>query len=214
MVRRDAAPAATLTGLDAPTRALVTLAAHIATGNEVAIERAAEACRAAAVPALWVDELLLQGLLMLGWPRTLNAARIWRRLAGPASAAEDGSDYGRAAEWRERGEAVCGIVYGPKYERLREYIHELHPALDAWMVTEGYGRTLARPGLDLARRELCVVAQVAVQGARPQLHSHLRGALNAGAAPAVVAETVALVLPLLGPVEADIAEDTWKRVLP
>ena len=214
MVRQSGPPVATLTALDAGTRALVALAAHIATGAEAAIEAAGSACLAAGVPPLWVDELLLQGLLMLGWPRTLNAARIWRRLAGPPVPAEDGGDYARAADWRTRGEAVCGVVYGSKYERLREYIHELHPALDAWMVTEGYGRTLARPGLDLARRELCVVAQVAVQGARPQLNSHLRGALHAGAAPAVVAETIALVAPLLGAAESEIALDTWKRVQP
>lgn len=204
----------TLDTLDAATCALVRLAATVAAGDEVAIEAAGRECLAKQVPPLWVDELLLQGLLMLGWPKTLNAARVWRRLAGPPVGGEDGSRYADAATWRERGEAVCEVVYGRKYPALRAYIHELHPTLDAWMVTEGYGRTLARPGLDLARRELCVVAQVAVQGARPQLHSHLRGALNAGATPAVVADTMALLMPLLGRNEADIAAATWARVLP
>jgi 4-carboxymuconolactone decarboxylase len=60
------------------------------------------------------------------------------------------------------------------------------------MVTEGYGRTLSRPGLDLRRRELCTVAQTAVLDAPHQLHSHLRGALNAGASPAELEETLAL----------------------
>jgi 4-carboxymuconolactone decarboxylase len=200
--------------LDGPTRALVRLAAAIAGGQEPAIEEAGQECVTGAVPPLWVDELLLQGLLMVGWPRTLNAARVWRRIAGPPSPGEDGSDYARAARWRERGEAVCEVVYGRKYPALREYIHGLNPNLDAWMVTEGYGRTLARPGLDLARRELCVIAQVAVQGARPQLHSHLRGALNAGATRRVVADTIALLLPMLGPGEAEIAADTWARISP
>lgn len=57
----------------------------------------------------------------------------------------------------------------------------LHPALDRWMVSDGYGRTLSRPGLDLIRREFCVIAQVTVLEAERQLHSHLRGARNAGA---------------------------------
>jgi 4-carboxymuconolactone decarboxylase len=62
----------------------------------------------------------------------------------------------------------------------------LHPALDAWMITEGYGKVLSRPQLDLKRRELCVVAACAAAGQDRQLHSHLHGALNAGATPEAV----------------------------
>ncbi len=71
-------------------------------------------------------------------------------------------------------------MYGGNYERLRANVRALHPALDAWMVTEGYGRTLSREGLDLVTRELCTVAQTAMLNAPHQLHSHLRGTLNAG----------------------------------
>ncbi|TFG49315.1 MAG: carboxymuconolactone decarboxylase family protein [Gemmatimonadales bacterium] len=60
------------------------------------------------------------------------------------------------------------------------------------MVTEGYGRTLSRPGLDLRRRELCTVAQTAVLDTPHQLHSHLRGALHAGATEQEIEETLAL----------------------
>ena len=83
-------------------------------------------------------------------------------------------------EWTRRGEETCARIYGDNYRKLRENIKELHPAMDLWMVTEGYGRTMARPGLDLLRRELCTVAQMAVLEAPRQLHSHLRGALHAG----------------------------------
>ena len=37
-------------------------------------------------------------------------------------------------------------------------IKALHPALDTWMIVDGYGKVLGRPQLDLARRELCVIA--------------------------------------------------------
>jgi 4-carboxymuconolactone decarboxylase len=46
---------------------------------------------------------------------------------------------------------------------------------------DGYGRTLSRPQLDLVRREFCSVAMLVPQDAPRQLHSHLKGALNAGA---------------------------------
>lgn len=201
-----------LGALDDATRALVALAAAIAAGNDAAVEQHGRTCMAEGAPETWVDELLLQSTLMVGWPRTLSAAAIWRRIAGPARSLEDGADYSHAPEWRARGEALCRKVYGSNFERLRANIQVLHPALDAWMVTEGYGRTLSRPGLDLARRELAIVAQVAVQSAERQLHSHLRGALNAGVTPEVLEETLEIVRPLLGPRERALLASLWDRM--
>ena len=86
--------------------------------------------------------------------------------------------------WERAGEAVCRRVYSGNYEKLRKNVRDLHPALDRWMILEGYGKVLSRPAVDLATRELCIVASLAVTGWEPQLHSHLRGALNAGAEPA------------------------------
>lgn len=203
----------TLDRLDAPTRELVILAAAIATGNESLIEVRCRACVAASVPPAWIDELMLQSLLMVGWPRMFVAAAIWRRVGAPVpSAGEDGTDYAQAEEWRARGESHCRIVYGGNYQRLCANVRELHPALEAWMITEGYGRTLGRTGLDFARRELCVVAQIAVQGAERQLHSHLKGARNAGASSQVVTEALDAVRPLLGAAEAELAESLWNRI--
>jgi len=206
-------PGERLERLDPPTRALIVLAAAIATGQEPLVEEQCRACLAAAVPAPWVDELLLQSLLMVGWPRMFVAAAIWRRIGPPGPApGEDGTDYSRAAEWRARGEGHCRTVYGANYERLRANVRALHPALEAWMITEGYGRTLGRSGLDFARRELCVMAQTAVQGAERQLHSHLKGARNAGASSRAVTEALDAVRPLLGASEAELAHSLWNRI--
>lgn len=205
----------TLTELDAPTRALVELAAAIATGEAGAIEQRSRECVAAEVPALWVDELLLQSVLMVGWPRGLAAAAIWRTIGpGVAVSGEDGTAYGSVVEWQARGEATCRMVYGANYGQLRDNVAALHPALSAWMVTEGYGRTIGRPGLDLARRELCVVAQVAVQGAERQLHSHLKGAVNAGASAAVIDGVLDAVRPMLAAREEALLRSLWSRIRP
>ncbi len=209
------AGAATFAGMDPATAALVDFAAAAAGGDAQALAVAAAAAVRAEVPAAWVEELLLQSVLMVGWPRALLAAGAWRRLVPRAEAAGDpDADYARHPEWSRRGEAVCRTVYGPNYARLRENVRALHPALEAWMVTEGYGRTLGRPGLDLARRELCVVAQVAVQGAERQLHSHLRGALNAGASPAAIDAALALALARAGAGERTLATALWGRIRP
>jgi 4-carboxymuconolactone decarboxylase len=203
----------TLDHLDEPSRALIVLAGAIATGREALVEEACLTCLAASVPPLWIDELLLQSLLMVGWPRMFVAAAIWRRIAPPeASPGEDGTDYSRSTEWRARGESHCRTVYGVNYERLRENVRALHPALEAWMITEGYGRTLGRPGLDFARRELCVMVQIAVQGAERQLHSHLKGARHAGASSRAVTEALGAVTPMLGPAEAELAHSLWNRI--
>jgi 4-carboxymuconolactone decarboxylase len=203
----------TLMQLDERTIALVLLSAAIATGREDLVTEHARACLDAGVPPLWVDELMLQSLLMVGWPRAVTAAAVWRQVGPPeAAAGEDGTDYGRIREWRERGESLCRTVYGDSYERLRENIRTLHPAIEAWMLTEGYGRTLGRPGFDFARRELCVMVQVAVQGAERQLHSHLKGARNAGASPQAITQALEAIRPLLGAAEAELAWSLWNRI--
>jgi 4-carboxymuconolactone decarboxylase len=129
-----------------------------------------------------VDEIILQSYLFAGFPRALNAARTWRSISGTSAPMADAeSETADPRIWRERGLRTCEIVYGESYERLRRNIRALHPALDDWMIVDGYGKVLSRPGLDLRTRELCVVAACAVAGQQRQLHSHLRGALNAGA---------------------------------
>ena len=136
----------------------------------------------AEVDPVAVEEIILQSYLFAGFPRALNAARAWRAASGrPAPAEDPDASVDDLAFWRARGEETCAIVYGDHYEKLRRNIRALHPALDAWMIVDGYGKVLSRPGVDLRTRELCVVAACAVSGQQRQLHSHLHGALNAGA---------------------------------
>lgn len=174
---------------DPATLALLDAAAAIAGGSREEVGTACDRLLAAGTPPPWVEELLLQSLLMVGWPRVLEAAAEWRQRSGVAAPdADPDADYTRVADWLARGERTCRTIYGGNYARLRRNVRALHPALEQWMVVEGYGRTLGRPGLALWRRELCTVAQCAVQGVMTQLHSHLRGAFHAGAGrPALMA---------------------------
>jgi 4-carboxymuconolactone decarboxylase len=92
---------------------------------------------------------------------------------------------------------------------LRRNIKRLHPALDEWMIVDGYGKVLSRPGVDLRTRELCVVAACAVAGQQRQLHSHLHGALNAGAA----LEEVAAVLDSIEDLISDENMTRYRQLL-
>jgi 4-carboxymuconolactone decarboxylase len=200
-------------GLDDATCALVRLSAAIAAGSEATVRRwISEAARLA--PAREVEEVVLQSYLFCGFPRALNAAREWRRVAGvPAPASDEAEDISLVPEWRARGEQTCAAVYGDMYEKLRLNVRDLHPALDAWMVVDGYGKVLSRPGLDLERRELCVVAACAAMGQDRQLHSHLRGALNVGVLPDVITAVIEAVAELIGAERARSARLLLARVL-
>jgi 4-carboxymuconolactone decarboxylase len=205
-------PSLNPTGLDGPTAALVALAAAAAGGDEGPLADGSRAALAADVPPVWVDELILQSVLMVGYPRALVAAGVWRRVTGIQAPRTDLSFAETGAEWQARGEDTCRLIYAANYDRLRVNVRALHPALDAWMVREGYGRVLSRPGLDLARRELCTIAQIAVLRSPRQLHSHLRGALQAGATAAMAGAALEIGLAHADAAAAAEARSVWAEV--
>ena len=185
--------------------ALVRLSAALASRNdgelESAMQVAAERCGTDAV-----EEVILQSYLFLGYPIALNAMARWRAISGarpPEDAAADRDT------WLERGEAACGSVYGGQYERLRANVRSLHPDMERWMVEEGYGKVLGRPGLSLQDRELCIVAQLVVLDAPRQLYSHLRGALNVGATDSAVEAALHEGLDYAQPAARRRASQTW-----
>ena len=199
---------ATTGALDPATAGLVSLAVSIAVADEPGLRQAMVGAVEAAVPPQWVEELLLQSYMFCGFPRCLNATREWRRASGLAAPAEDeGTDYDNVLAWRERGEQTCRTVYGRFYERLRSNVRGLHPSLEEWMVVEGYGKLLGRPALDLRRRELCIVAICAADMQERQLHSHLHGAINAGATYRELHDVLHMVSPLLA---TDVSERFYR----
>lgn len=203
--------AVTLDALDAETAALVRLAAVLAGGSEADVRAELSEVNGVVNP-IWVEEVILQTYLFAGFPRALNAARDWRRISGrrAPTPAED-AEY-EVVDFTARGRATCATVYGEFYDRLRVNIRGLHPALDRWMITEGYGKVLGRPSLDLARRELCVVAACAIARQDRQLHSHLHGAMNAGATARVVTSALQVVSPLIGDDDMRRYLGLWARV--
>lgn len=202
-------------------RALVELSAALAAGGGEEVESAL-AFAAERAPSREVEETLLQAHLFLGFPAALAGLRAWWELgpgdgAGTGTAAE--GEEGRRAPgprppegWAGRGEEVCARVYGSAYPRLRENVRRLHPAIDAWMVSHGYGRVLGREGLDLATRELCIVATLAAGGWVAPLRSHLRGALRAGASPAAVEAAVEAGLSRADAEAAERSRRAWREL--
>jgi 4-carboxymuconolactone decarboxylase len=169
-----------LAPLSAGLRHLVRIAGAIAGSPEGQV-RAIMSEAVDEVDPVAVEEIILQSYLFAGFPRALNAARAWRAVSERrAPSDDDDATVDNIELWRERGEETCRIVYGEMYDKLRGNIRQLHPALDEWMIIDGYGKVLSRPNVDFRTRELCVVAACATSGQQRQLHSHLHGALNAG----------------------------------
>lgn len=207
---------------DAATMALVRLSARISAGSDVDVRDGLEEALASGTPARWVEEVILQSYLFAGFPRALNAMREWRR-GEQGAAAHEGREFGVAGAGRgdgvgegavrALGEATCARVYGKFYSKLRHNIAELHPELDEWMIIEGYGKVLSRPGLDLARRELCIVAACVAAGQDRQLHSHLHGARNVGVPDEGIAGTLAALDGVVDKEHLKRARLLWLRVV-
>jgi len=180
-------------GLDQQTLALVRIAAATATGDEARLRARMIAARAVEVPPLWVEELLLQSFLNVGYPLALVAFGVWRAVAGPPRDTGESIAHPEWGRWTERGVEACSEVYGRTYHKLLLNLRALHPAIEPLVVVDAYGKILGRPGLDSKRRELCTLAAIAMQNAPRQLHAHLRGALNTGSSRADVDAVLAVV---------------------
>jgi 4-carboxymuconolactone decarboxylase len=163
------------------------------------------AARAARVPALWVEELLLQSFLNVGYPLALVAFGVWRSVAGPNNEPTEPIAHPEWERWTIRGVEACSEVYGRTYHKLMLNLRALHPAIESLVVVDAYGKILGRAGLDSKRRELCTLAAIAMQNAPRQLHAHLRGALNTGSTREDVDEVLALI-------EADLPADKALRI--
>src|SRR5687767_4917435 len=102
--------------LDPQTRDLVRFAAAIAQGYEPELRDRVGPLRSSQVPVAWVEELLLQSVLMVGYPRALIAFTVWRKFSGvPAPDTDADADYAAVPEWLRRGEEACAVIYGENY---------------------------------------------------------------------------------------------------
>ena len=202
--------------LERSTEALVRVAAAVAKGDAPELETRLRAAQNAGVPGLWVEELLLQSMLVVGYPLALVAFGVWRAVAGPAPAEGHGAEplaHEDWEAWATRGAAVCREVYGRAYHKLLVNLRSLHPALEDLVLVDAYGKVIGRPGLDLKRRELTTVAAIAVLGgAEQQLHSHLRGALNTGASAEEIEAVLEVVERDLDAARRRVAWEQWGDV--
>src|SRR5260370_31163153 len=142
-------------GVDRRTIALIRVALAIAIGDEAKARERMIAARAAGVPDQWIDEILLQSFLNVGYPLALMAFGVWRAVAGPVKDAGEPVAHGLWEDWTRRGAATCAAGDGRTCHKVMQNLQGLHPALEALVLVDAYGTGIGRPGVGRGRRALC-----------------------------------------------------------
>jgi len=118
--------------------------------------------------------------------------------APPAFAPERASPSGVRAEVvsysddrRTRGLRALAEHAGRSGTAAIAGLREVAPDFADWVVDFAYGDVLSRPGLDPRARQLATIAALTAIGhARPQLETHIDGALEVGCPPTEIIEVI------------------------
>ncbi len=169
------------------------LSAAIAGRDDAAMRLIMRAALDDGLKARMIDEIILQSHLFLGYPAMIEASRLFagiharrhkkNQLPGSYSMKD-------CREWNGEGMKKIKGIYGPAFNRLVKYINSFSPQILTWMINDGYGRVLSRRGASFHLRELSVIATLTVTSYTNQLGAHIRGALNVGAEPVMIALTM------------------------
>jgi 4-carboxymuconolactone decarboxylase len=156
---------------------LARISAAAAQGRERELRRGIRSALKAGATRARLDETLLQLVPFAGYARAINAFAALREIV-PSAASRPARKRGGV---RRRGQALCRRIYGPVYDRMIARMAGFHPDLAEWILEDGYGKVLSRPGLTIRERELIVVALLSALRLPLQLESHVRGAKRVGA---------------------------------
>ena len=194
---------------------LILAAAAATQGRPATVRAVLSTILEGGAPLEKVREAILQSYLFAGYPRVINALATLREVSGVDGGAPP-VDFrlaaDNAASWEADGQALIRRIYGSRYEKLLDTMVVLSDDLPRWMVLEGYGKVLSRPLLDSHTRELVAVGSLVPLRVPEQLRAHSRGALNVGAKPEEVRQTLRIAS-LLCPRELAGAESVLDRVL-
>ena len=188
---------------DAKSRSLALCSAAVAIADDAIVKQSFQKAMELGVEVDSIYEILLQSYLFLGFPRMLSAAECFRELFPDYDVnVEPESNTNHFEIWRNRGMKLCREVYGENFDKLSQRIRLFSEEIFDWMILEGYGKVLSRPGLSIKDRELGVVACLMVDNRPKQLYSHIRGALNVGVSEKLLAASIGDISLLTGAEDA------------
>ena len=159
--------------------AAVAVAALTAARRFESLRREGERLAAAGIEPGLLREAAYAAALFCGFPSGVASLQALAELE-PTQAKPHEDIPETRKELRRRGVHLFRRVHGKNAKRQLEMLDMLHPDYADTVLSEAYGRVLARPFLTLGARELIGVAALAVLGLGPQLRAHLLGARNVG----------------------------------
>lgn len=139
-------------------------------------------------------ECLLQTYLFAGFPPALEGLRLLQSTLCDMSVSwtpPDREPFDVKA-FRLRGEELYRKIYSSNHGALQKVVESFSPDMFEYMILEGYGKILSRPGMTGQQRELSTVTALTALGWERQVISHARGAVNLGAELPDVFEAIAL----------------------
>lgn len=195
-------------------RGLLVIAAAASVGDRDLLAREIQAAIDAGEAPARIVETLLQIVPYAGYPRTITAFGVLRRMVPDAPPSLEPDDD-RAAS-AARGRETFRAVYGDTAEAVEGGLEGLDPVLARWTLEHAYGRVLAREGvLSLLERELLAVAILtSLGGLDDPLLGHMRACVRLGATPEDVAGAVAVVPASVGEGRRDGARALLSRLAP
>lgn len=185
---------------DSISRHLAVYSAAIALAEEEVLKKSSLLAQKSGAPTDEIYEIVLQSYLFLGFPRMLTAAENFVESFPEFSLLSKYSEleFGQMEQWLAGGYSLCRRVYADNYDKLKDRISSFSPEIFDWMILEGYGKVLSRPGLDIKKRELAVVACLMLDERPKQLFSHIRGSLNVGVKSEAIEATIKDVAMIFG----------------
>jgi 4-carboxymuconolactone decarboxylase len=90
------------------------------------------------------------------------------------------------------------VIFGSQQDRIQQRLDDLDPDLGGYIRDFAYDTVYDRPGLDLKSKELIACALLVSLGSPPELRTHIRGAMNAGATEDEVRGALLMCVPYLG----------------
>lgn len=151
------------------------IAACIATDNFIRLNDLLKYSSAQNVKPEMIYETILQSYLFCGFPACIESLKLFKKQFPEFYKEASGITQ---KQIKKSGEKNCRLIYTSNYKKLMQNMKDLSPDLKDWMINEGYGKVLGRPGLTLRERELINISILACHYYKVQLHSHLKGCIN------------------------------------
>jgi 4-carboxymuconolactone decarboxylase len=193
-------------------KAIAGMAAALAPGRLSRLRDLLSAVVPKPLPADVAYEIMLQSHLFFGYAQTIEAAKVFATWLGENGVEMSHPDLEGLSgdDLRHRGEDLAASVYQPNFQKLVRQLSAVSPELARWMIEDGYGKVLSRPGPTAIEREIASAVFLAISGHPVQLYSHVRGAKNLGSTAEVVLEAIAGAE--LGPSQVQLVAETVRQV--